>query len=84
MNQNDMPIKYIVRYTSPNIRGFCALPIWIPFNADPMTYARKTLDEICPNGYDIEDLRIPIKETLSDEQLELNDKYLNRIFEILK
>ncbi len=80
MHQERSPIRYIVRYTSPDIRGFCSLPMWIPFDADPMKYARNTLSKIYPNGYEIVDLRSSVADMISDAQIELNEKYINRIF----
>lgn len=80
MRPDRLPIRYTVRYTSPDIRGIYSLPIWIPFDADPMKYARGTLSKIYPNGYEIVDLRSSVADMISDAQIELNEKYINRIF----
>ena len=83
MNGNDLPIRYEVIYSRPSFVGFCSLPIWIPFNENPMEYARKTLEEIYPHGFKIEHMRIPIKEMISDEQFELNNEHIGRIMKMI-
>lgn len=82
MKKDTLPIRYSVRYKVPCIQGTNSLPIWIPFDADPMEYARKTLSEVHPGGYEIVDLRLSrpyVNEMLSEKQKALNERYINRI-----
>ena len=57
-----MPIetKYEVRYRCPEISGMCVLPVWIRTNSNVVGEARKILSDICPNGFEIIDIRIGV------------------------
>ena len=77
-------IQYVVRYRAVGIWGIHSLPILIPVNVDPLQYAKAALDEIYPRGYDIIDMKLPIVEVISDEQLESNRKHINQIINMLK
>jgi hypothetical protein len=45
-----------------------------------MEYARQILSKIYPNGYKIDNIRSYIPDRVSDSQIELNEKHINRIF----
>ena len=83
MKADQLPIRYEVAFTTPDSMDECFLPIWIPIQEDPMKYIRHTLDEIYPNGYDIINVHIPTETKLSDEQLELNERYICKILNML-
>lgn len=58
-----MPIevKYEVRYRCPEISGICVLPVWIKTDSNNVVgEARKILSDICPNGFEIVNIKIGI------------------------
>lgn len=82
MNETTV-IQYEVRYVCPEVHGVSVLPMWIGREENPAECAREHLSKICPNGYDIWNIKVATHRLLDNPDFKLCDKYLPRISEIL-